>query len=362
MARNPYHNLGRKAYWKSALSQDGLPINIYRPKWPILPSDKIMTAGSCFAQHIGHQLRRRGFQVLDAEPAPENLPKQQYGQFGFGMFSARYGNVYTTRQLLQLLRESLGLFSPTDAVWQAKDGGFCDALRPSIEPSGFDSEDEVRRHREYHLRQVRDLMRQLDVFIFTFGLTEVWEHHPSGTVYPSAPGTIAGSFDPSRHRFRNLSFSEVLDDFEECRKLIRAQQPNARFLVTVSPVPLAATATSNHVMVATSYSKSTLRSVAGLLADRYDDVDYFPSYEIITNSWSSTVHYTQNLRDVRPESVEHVMATFFAAHAHEPIAPLAPSVRSDSVLDNLEKAEDEIVCDEAILAAFAPPAGAEATP
>ncbi|WP_339375331.1 hypothetical protein [Paracoccus yeei] len=37
-------------------------------------------------------------------------------------------------------------------------------------------------------------------------------------------------------------------------------------LLTVSPVPLAATTTDNQVLVPTTYSKSVLRSVAGVPA------------------------------------------------------------------------------------------------
>ena len=36
------------------------------------------------------------------------------------------------------------------------------------------------------------------------------------------------------------------------------------------------------MLTANSYSKSLLRTVAGQLAQEHRDVDYFPSYELIT--------------------------------------------------------------------------------
>ncbi|WP_428660504.1 GSCFA domain-containing protein [Reyranella sp.] len=53
----------------------------------------------------------------------------------------------------------------------------------------------------------------------------------------------------------------------------KRRRPGVRFLLTVSPVPLKASASQNHVLAATTYSKSVLRAVAGQLADTYDDVD-----------------------------------------------------------------------------------------
>jgi len=49
----------------------------------------------------------------------------------------------------------------------------------------------VRRHRERHLKRVREVFSQAQIFVFTFGLTEAWVERRSGTVYPTAPGTIA---------------------------------------------------------------------------------------------------------------------------------------------------------------------------
>lgn len=44
----------------------------------------------------------------------------------------------------------------------------------------------------------------LDVFVFTLGLTEGWEAVEDGTMFPMAPGTVAGSYDPTGYRLRNL--------------------------------------------------------------------------------------------------------------------------------------------------------------
>src|SRR3546814_5220395 len=69
-------------------------------------------------------------------------------------------------------------------------------------------------------------------------------------------------------------------------------------LLTVSPVPLIATYEPEHVLCATTYSKSVLRVAATMLARGREWVDYYPSYEIITGSYNRSVYYESDYRGV----------------------------------------------------------------
>lgn len=57
-------------------------------------------------------------------------------------------------------------------------------------------------------------------------------------------------------------------------------------LLTVSPVPIEATFTTHNAVIANSYSKSVLRVAAEILTKSFDNVDYFPSYEIVLSQGS----------------------------------------------------------------------------
>ncbi|GLS86077.1 hypothetical protein GCM10010873_10510 [Cypionkella aquatica] len=311
---SPYQGLGARAYWRTGYAEtDYPPADIYRAKWALSKDDKIVTAGSCFAQHVGRALRKNGFNVQDGEPAPSHIPADDLTTYGYGMYSARYGNIYTTRQLRQLLDEAWGDAPAFDAIWQ-KDGRFYDALRPNIEPNGFASEADVRTARAEHLAKVRAVFTAADVFIFTLGLTEAWFHKPSGQVYPTAPGTIAGKFDDKIHGFVNFRLAEVRADLVAALTRLKALNPNLRVLLTVSPVPLTATASDAHVLAATTYSKSVLRACTGELYADFPEVDYFPSYEIVTSSKAGAAFFEPNLRSVTEAGVARVMAVITAAH------------------------------------------------
>jgi hypothetical protein len=342
---SPYTGLSDNAFWRPAVAERHPYDLALSGDTPLIRArDRIATAGSCFAQHIGHQLRRRGAGYVDLERAPPEFSPEDAARFGYGAFSCRYGNIYTTRQLLQLLNEALGRRTPLERVW-SKEGRYYDALRPAVDPVGHDSVDDVLRLREVHLKRVRKLLSSIDVFVFTLGLTETWAARADGTVYPSAPGAIAGVWDPSKYVFTNLRYPEVISDLKAAWELLRSFNPSLRLILTVSPVPLKATASGEHVLIANSQSKSTLRAVAGDLSVEDPMVTYFPSYEMIVSHPTRAMFFNPDLRTVNPGGVDYVMAKFFGD------APLARPLRvalpePASTVEALPTTNFDLICDE----------------
>lgn len=348
---NPYVGLPKSAFWKSAISNvSALEMEgIYDPKFPISKSMEICAAGSCFAQHIGRQFKERGYSFVDLEKSINLMEKDDLNRFGFDMYSARYGNIYSIRQLLQLFQRANGSFTPEETYWETN-GRWYDPFRPSIEPNGFSSLAELQMDLEYHLSRINLLLKSCKIFVFTFGLTEGWINKSDGSVLPTCPGTIAGDFDDNKYEFHNFTHGEVLADTEAFIEYARTINPDLKFLFTVSPVPLTATASGQHVLPATIYSKSVLRGVCGELSQKYDFVDYFPSYELVSSHPMRSMFYNPNLRSVASKGVAHVMSVFFNAIGEE------PSVASQPVTSKPEEAstddEERIHCDELLLEAF----------
>ena len=103
-------------------------------------------------------------------------------------------------------------------IWE-RDGWFYDAIRPNIEPNGFASRAEVIEARAYHIDRLRELFLNVDMFVFTLGLTEAWVHTSSGRVVPLAPGVVAGEDDAQDYSFVNFSYSEIVSDFKKAVKV-----------------------------------------------------------------------------------------------------------------------------------------------
>ena len=246
---HPYSNQQDYAFWRRSISRVAAPDvdPVVRPKFTISRTDKVATAGSCFAQHIARRLAASGFHYFVTETAPPMATPHQGVMFNYGTYSARYGNIYTTRQLIQLLKRAYGEWSPADDAWVSPDGKIIDPYRPEIQPDGFVSVSELHDDRKQHFAAIRRIVEDSDVFVFTLGLTEVWLNN-DGAAYPVAPGVAGGEFDPSRHTFLNMNVMEVLADLQEAIAFARARNPRLRFVLTVSPVPLVATAEDRSVL------------------------------------------------------------------------------------------------------------------
>ena len=311
-------------------------------------------AGDCFAQEFSQALRASEVDVLDLEPPPPGLAKDRAARFGYGLFSARHGNVYFARQLRQLIEEAYGRHTPAEPVWE-RDGRYFDALRPSVEPVGLGSPDEVLAHRARHLVAVREMLESTDLFVYAFGLNEAWVHTESGTVYPTAPLTIAGDYDPEVFHWHVADYGETCEDFRTVLAMLREINPKMLILTMLSPVPGTATITNQHVLTANTRHKAMLRAAAGTICDEFEFVDYLPAYEMVATQLSNGSLFDENRRTVTHDGLMIAIQMFFDGHPEleaaavrdprEAASPVSPERAGDGEMD--------AVCEDALLDAFA---------
>lgn len=345
---HPYRGLSDSHFWTRSVSNlalhevDPLSSSTLR----IAQDDRIATMGSCFAQHISRRLMRLGFGYFVPEAAPPGLDEAEAQSRNYGIFSARYGNVYTVRQALQLFQRAWDGWEPEVEAWE-QDGSWFDPYRPQIEPGGFPTLEELRADRRVHLEAVRRVFSESTILVFTLGLTEAWRSRVDGAVFPVVPGSAAGEFDDKQHEFVNFRLAEITRDLSELIERTQAVNPGVRLLLTVSPVPLLATHSDQHVLSATTYSKSVLRVAADEVSREFDDVHYFPSYEIITGVPSGNRYFEDDLRSVNEAGVEHVMRVFQRHYVEGEAAPQSAEWEASSRLEM--QRTSEVICDEDVL-------------
>ena len=356
---HPYQTIDASQRWSSSMAraQTDRIDPVHKFDFCITERDRVATAGSCFAQHIARYLRNEGFSYCQVE-TPHPMVKDADVLASYQMFSARYGNIYTTSQLVQLVERAYGNFEPSEDFWQSKDA-WHDPFRPSIEPGGFSSRREAIIDRTRHLAAVRQMFDEIDYFIFTLGLTELWKCRDDGAVLPIAPGVIAGEFQDSSYVFENLGYEDVLRDLRRFIEMILVVNPRMRFIFTVSPVPLAATYEPRHVLQSTVASKSILRAACDTVSREYKGVAaYFPSFEIITGPHARGRYFGDDLRSVTEDGVRSVMSLFFQHATTRQLTELAPDQLQDLEPSNSNEREDEFergrelaqaLCDEELL-------------
>jgi hypothetical protein len=348
MASHPYQGIGDHQFWSRAVTwaPPGALDPVVSTRFRVGPGDRVGTMGSCFAQHLSRHLARSGLHYFVAEQAPAGMAELDAQARQFGVFSARYGNVYTVAQALQLFERAYGRFVPAERPWE-RGGVLVDPFRPLVEPDGFADAGALDADRERHLAATRSVFEDSDVLVFTLGLTEAWRSRADGAVFATAPGVNGGVWDPERYEFVNFGVDEVRDGLFAFCESIRSVNPDVRILLTVSPVPLIATYEDRHVLVSTTASKAVLRVAADEAHRRFDFVGYFPSFGLISAATSPRNHYAPDLREVEDVGVAHVMRSFtrhyvegkpWVAAPSAPVAPAASGPRS-------------VVCDEETIAA-----------
>lgn len=348
--KHPYQLVPRYSRWKQGVSDGvdhrdlvaGLRFRGLRA------GDRVFSAGSCFASNIVPYLEPAGITYVRTEERPKDLLPYKDG-LGYENFSARFGNIYTSRQFLQLLRRCAGQWAPEEDRW-ATPGGLIDPFRPGLRYLASD-DSEFDALTRSHLAATRAAIEAATVVIFTLGLTEAW-HANDGAVFPVCPGTVSGEFDPERHHFVNLSTPQVTEDLLECHAQIAGINPEARFLVTVSPVPLTATATGRHVVVASLESKAVLRAAVSEAQAARPEIEYFPSYELLMGWQTPPGSWESDMRTVTKAGLDYVMSVLLPSDTARS-KKRSQDVRPTAGIESLSQLITQAECDEAKYANFA---------
>jgi tetratricopeptide (TPR) repeat protein len=122
-----------------------------------------------------------------------------------------------------------------------------------------------------------------DVIVYTLGVAPAFfEKGTRNFVMPRGSAlnarALAEKFD-----FRTTSVAENVENLEYIYNRIRQfnTNPNLKFVITLSPVPLKATFEFDSAIFADCLSKSTLRVVAHEFIQTHGKVLYWPSFEIV---------------------------------------------------------------------------------
>lgn len=351
---HPYEQLKEHHFWKTGVAAkdpDMLEAIIPPEIAQLLLEKKIMSAGSCFAENIANELKRRNLKYLDYEKYNgTGICKEEYG---YNRFSARYGNIYTTIQLRELLEESLKIRDIDCIIWRDNNDQCFDALRPTIKLEFSKNEASILRSREAHLKAIYNLLHDCEVFIFTMGLTEYWQDVQTGRALPLAPGVRCGTYKPNMHQHKNQDYQDVYSNLMKALMLIKSVNQDIKIILSVSPNPLTASYQPGNVLINNTESKAKLLVAAKQATESISECYYLPSFEIINNPVSKYNFFKSNLRQVNEIGVRTVMGYIFS-DSETPIQASANELVRDATTNNNNEIIYDPTCDESILEFAAP--------
>ena len=274
------------------------------PGFKIEPGDTIFTIGSCFARNIEDHLHRMGFRV----PMKDfTVPRAEFD----GVNPTSIMNKYTPPAIYQEIEFN----------YRHGKAGKSALAMADIEPLLFDLGDgqviDTQIGGFFPVTRERALVRRNEIFrlygelftskivVVTLGLIECWLDQRAGLYIQHLP-TAAMRRDEGRFFFDQLGYEASFGYVSRALRMVFDENPDARVLLTTSPIPLIRTYTADDVITANMYSKSVLRAVAGRIAQEFPQVDYFPSFEsvMLTRDWSV---FQDDMRHVTDEFVGKIM-------------------------------------------------------
>lgn len=252
----------------------------WAPPAPVIRPDTQITAfGSCFAANISNWLSKRHFRVLNKDPSAKNAYVVACGE---GMV-----NSFVIRQQFEWAWENRTFEGELWHGYDARSYGYDPAIQA----------------------ETKRIFDETDIFILTFGLSEVWYDEPTGNVFWRTIPKDA--YDPARHKFRVSTVEENRDNLRAIYALIRRHRPGARIIFTLSPIPLIATFRDNSCLTSNAVSKSVLRvAIDEVVREKAAEgvLSYWPSYEIITDVFR--LPYKTDRRHPKGATLDYIMTLF----------------------------------------------------
>jgi hypothetical protein len=250
--------------------------------WKINYETRLMTIGSCFAEVVGNQLFESKFRVLP------NL----------------FGTVFNPYSIAKLVKMCSADTLPHVGHYVRSDGNlfFHYDFHSSVysDVSVDDLDGKIRRN----LIQTRQLLRNTDVLILTFGTAFVYRYLKTNELVTNCHKTPGKEFKKEL-----LSLETLSGVMEELLGLVARLNPAARVILTVSPVRH-----TRDTLQLNQVSKAILRLLCHELEERYENVAYFPAYEIMLDELRDYRFYEPDL--IHPDSVatDHIFRTFLKAY------------------------------------------------
>ncbi|AFL84870.1 GSCFA family protein [Belliella baltica DSM 15883] len=290
----------------------------FQPK--INHQSSLYAIGSCFSTMIGEKLHDRKFNVL-------NNP---------------FGTLFNPISITQVLEDALLEMPVNTDMVLIRDAVYLHFGMHS-DVSGY-SKDSLERLIHKKQQQTKKQLENATHLLITFGTAWVYEYGSSGQIVANCHKQPGDLFEK-----RLLNLEEIHKTYIGFINMYREFNPNANIILTVSPVRHTKDGIPENQL-----SKSLLRLACHDIAESFDHVHYFPSYEIMMDELrdyrfykSDMIHPTEQAEDyiwehfknswIDPKSFTTIqeVESIRRELAHRPFNPDSPAHMK--FLENLQK-------------------------
>ena len=224
-----------------------IQVPIPKYSFDISHSDKVFSVGSCFAHHMADRLLH----------------------YKFSCTSNPYGTLFHPIPLLQNLTDALKGSEIDEELFLEREGAvFHYSCHSSI---WADTKDELKNKLQDLQSSVAKDLKESKLLILTFGTAFLYQLASSGK-------TVSNCHKQPKNTFtKGLSSpQEIQAVFQSFYSELKKQNPGIQILLTVSPVRHIRDGVHNN-----NVSKSALLLACEEIQNSFEDVHYFPAYEIV---------------------------------------------------------------------------------
>jgi hypothetical protein len=243
----------------------------------------ILTMGSCFSDAIGQRL----------------------SQFKMNTLVNPFGIIYNPVSIHKLLRHVVNneqLLKESYLQWQDIHLNY----DVHSQLSALD-QDELKKILDERVGRARAFLKMADWLVITYGTAWVYAREDNGQI-------VANCHKMPSQLFRKqlLSEKDIVSSFGDIQSLIHEFNPRLKIILTISPVRhLKDTIPLNQV------SKSILRVACHTLSQQFDNVEYFPSYEIMMDDLRDYRFYKPDMIHPTNQAEEYIWEKFTEAYMNE---------------------------------------------
>ena len=246
------------------------------PDFQIDLKTKMLSMGSCFANEMGQKMQEHKFNI-STNPG---------------------GILFNPQSIFTILKMALNQQSLPEWSFASRQGMQVNYLLHS----DMAAKDEQTLHQSFQQlsSRLKNDVANANLVIFTFGTAFVYTLRENGEIVANCHKVPQKHFEK-----RLLSVEEIVGGFASVKAQIEALNPNVKFMLTVSPV--------RHIkegLPQNNLSKSTLRLACHQLTEAFDNVSYFPAYELMMDDLRDYRFYESDLIHPNEQAREYIWERF----------------------------------------------------
>lgn len=254
-----------------------IPLEISSKCFPKIDhTHTILSLGSCFSQHIGNKLEQAKFDCL-------NNP---------------YGVLYNPASIAKALEEIIEGKSYTDENLFL----YAQQWHSWMHHGSFSNTDKEQALQEINNKSASAsaAITELDYLLITFGSAWVYRLKQNNQVVSNCHKVVSDKFVRQR-----LSIQEIVESYRVIINKLLVKSPKLKIIISVSPI--------RHIrdgLHENQLSKSILLLAIDQLVHEFENIIYFPSYEIVLDELRDYRFYADDMLHPSSIAIEYIWEKF----------------------------------------------------